>query len=147
MKQLSFFSLALLTFCVLFFSACKKEDELSTRDKLIGKWQYEAVTYEEYENEQLVDSGSDPINGATIEFKENETFVANFIDQQDGTLQTDNGIWKLEENTLTIGEAGDLETLEIKEITEQKMILASEEEFTEDGITYKFESEVSFTRQ
>jgi hypothetical protein len=147
MKNLSFLSIALLTFFVLFFSACKKDDELSTRDKLIGKWNYELASYEDYENGELVDSGSDPIVGATIEFKENGTLVANFIDREDGSTQTDNGVWSLDGDNITIGEVGDSETGKISEITTEKMTLAFEEEFTDDGTTYLYKSEVRFTKQ
>lgn len=148
MKKITFLSLLLLTFCILFFSACKKDEELSTKDKLVGKWNYESVKFEEYENEKLVDSGSDSITGATIEFKDNETYVATSTDK-DGDVDTSNGTWKLEGNTLKMGEIGDINTMEIKEITGKKMVLLYEEKGIgiEDGINYRYTGETTFKKQ
>ena len=141
MKHLSFLSLALLAFSLLFFSSCKKEEELSIRDKVIGTWIYQTITSTEYEGNTFVGSETDAISGATVEFKGNDTFVSQFKDE-DGSIDTDTGIWKLEGSNLVIDEDGDRETLKIQEITEKKMVLVIEEEFEEDGITYRYVNEL-----
>jgi hypothetical protein len=146
MKNLSFLSIALLTFCILFFSACKKDDELSTRDKLIGKWNYESFKYEEYEDGQLVDSGSETIGGSTIEFKDNGTFISSFTDE-DGNTDSDTGTWSVDGNNLITGEADDIQTIEIQEITTTKMVLVFDDEDNYDGTTYRYRDEITFKKQ
>ncbi len=149
MKKISFLSLALLTFCVLFFSACKKEDELSTKDKFIGKWTYETIKSTEYENGIFVESETEAINGTTIEFKANGTYDAISADE-DGDLEKDSGTWKLIDNDkkLIVGEQGSPsgDTLSIEELTDKKLRLLYLYEYTEDGNTYKFENETSFKK-
>ncbi len=142
-------SLLLIAFCILFFSACKKEEQLSTKDKFIGKWTYETIKSTEYENGTFVESETDAIDGATIEFKANGTYSAIFTDQDDD-LDEDNGTWKLIENDkkVIIGEQGSSfgDTLSILELTDKKLLLLFEEEYTEDSTTYRFENEVSFKK-
>lgn len=148
MKNLSFLSVALLTFCVLFFSACKKDDELSTKDKFIGKWTYETIKSTEYENGVFVASETESITGTTIEFKADGTYDA--ILAEDGDLEEDSGTWKLIDNDkkIIVGEQGSSfgDTLSIEELTDKKLRLLFEDEYTEDGTTYRFENEISFKK-
>lgn len=148
MKNLSFLSITLLTFCILFFSACKKDDELSTRDKFIGKWTYETIKSTEYENEVFVASETESITGTTIEFKTDGTYDA--ILAEDGDLEEDSGTWKLIDNDkkVIVGEQGSSfgDTLSIEELTDKKLRLLFEDEYTEDGTTYRFENEISFKK-
>jgi hypothetical protein len=149
MKNFSFLSIALFAFCILFFTSCKKDDELSTKDKFIGKWTYETIKSTEYENGTFVESETEAINGATIEFKANGTYDAIFADE-DGDLEEDSGTWKLIDNDkkVIVGEQGSSfgDTLSIEELTDKKLRLLYEDEYTEDGITYRFENEVSFKK-
>lgn len=149
MKNLSFLSITLLTFCVLFFSACKKDDELSTKDKFIGKWTYETIKSTEYENGVFVTSETEAINGTTIEFKANGTYDAISTDE-DGDSEEDSGTWKLIDNDkkIIVGEQGSPsgDTLSIEELTDKKLRLLFEDEYTEDGTTYRFENEISFKK-
>ncbi|WP_338793099.1 hypothetical protein V9L05_11560 [Bernardetia sp. Wsw4-3y2] len=148
MKNLSFL---LIAFCILCFSSCKKDEELSTKDKIVGEWQYESLKYEVYINEELVDSGLDSLVGSTIEFKSNETLISSFIDEN-GDVQTDNDIWVLleEENKIIIGDIGDRDILEIQELTESTMILIQNIEVTGSGSGndfYRRRDEVSLTKK
>jgi hypothetical protein len=148
MKNLSFLSIALLTFCVLFFSACKKDDELSTKDKLIGKWTYQSEVQKDYENGELVETINDNIEASTIEFKENETFIFNTADE-DGATYTDTGSWTLENDLLTLSLDGltvDVEPFPIKEITETKLVFFQDEQEVFDGITYRYTNEITLVK-
>ncbi len=149
MKKVSIITIFFLFCSVFIFNSCKKENELSVKDKLIGTWQYEFRKYEQYGNGELLNSGIDTIQGVTIEFRRNDTFVSNFTDQN-GDIQTENGIWSLieEDSKIVTGDIGSRGVLQIQELTDTKMILIQEEtEIADNGVTYSYKDEVSFIKK
>ncbi len=148
MKNLSFLSIAFLIFSTFFFSSCEKEEELSTKDKLIGTWKYEFRKYEQYVAGELVSSGIDTVRGTTIRFQRNDTQITT-VEVPDQPAVVVGGIWTLNgDSKIVLGDIGNRDILEIKELTETTMILIQEEEIIEDdGIAYGYKDEVSFIKQ
>lgn len=89
----------LFAFCVLSFSSCKKEEELSTREKIIGKWTVKSLQNDIYnENKELIDSYTREF-AATTEYKANgrfETIDSTNISQV--WMQT--GTWEVINDTI-----------------------------------------------
>jgi hypothetical protein len=139
MKNLSTIFI-LLSFCIVFFSGCKKEEELSTREKLVGMWKYETAIFNVYDE-----------NG---DFKEtiNRNFTTIFREiKSDGTYDItntssinpdsgDDGTWELIDNDTKIQmilKGGfDIQIdEEITELTDKKLAVYYELESTEPGVS------------
>ncbi|HKO81939.1 MAG TPA: hypothetical protein VJU78_16145 [Chitinophagaceae bacterium] len=61
------------TICLIatiFFAACKKDKE-ETANTLVGKWTIENTIIKEYVNNNLVNTDTEPGNGATMDFQNN----------------------------------------------------------------------------
>ncbi|WP_291720203.1 hypothetical protein [Bernardetia sp.] len=144
MRQLSFLLLVLFTFS-LFLSSCKKEDELSNRDKLIGKWKYITITSTQYKNNNFVETQTVNFIEATREYKSNGIYDDFFPTSSLPDLAED-GTWKLTDNDtkLLIGTKGNpfVDTLYIKHLTDKEIRVLSINEYTEDGNKYRFEQEL-----
>ncbi|WP_375560252.1 hypothetical protein ACE193_21480 [Bernardetia sp. OM2101] len=97
MKNLSIIFI-LLSFCVLFFSACKKEDELSTREKLIGVWTHQSIQTTVYdEGDEIIEDYTRDYVGTT-EYKSDDRFVSD----NDGFVIS--GSWELIDDTSLLTE-------------------------------------------
>ncbi len=149
MKNLSFLSVAFLIFSILFFSGCKKEEELSTKDKLIGKWKYETLKFEQYINGELTNSGTDTVRGTTIEFRANDTYASTYEIAPNQPSVTTTGNWTIDQsNKIVLGDIGNRQVLQLQEITETTMILIEEaEEIADDGNAYGYRNEASLIKQ
>lgn len=54
----------------IFFTACKKDKE-KTANSLVSKWTIENTIVKEYVNNSLVNTDTEPGNGATMDFQDN----------------------------------------------------------------------------
>ncbi len=149
MKTILLPSLILFTFSILFFSSCKKDDQLSTKDKFMGKWTYKTIKSTFYQNGEFVKSETKGINGATMEFKSDGTYDAIFTDRETAYL-SEKGTWNLIANDKKVilqkEESFFVDTLSIEELTDNKLHFFSEEEHGDSGYSYKFEDEITLKK-
>ena len=144
MKNLSVCTV-LLILIVLFFSACKKNDELSTKDKLMGVWYYDVVKNTQYENGQVVDTESYPVVRSSLEFKSDGTYNIIFEGGKE------NGTWDLvgQDKQILLGAEGSSSALKlsIQELTSKKLILLFEDSYIEEEVSYRYESELTLVKR
>ena len=141
MKNLSIIFI-LLSFCVLFFSGCKKEEDPtpSVREQIIGKWNYYSRKTQRYAgNGQLEYEDSSLVtNNTSVEYREDGTFsIIRPSTPEIDEFKAD-GTWELIENNsklrmiYTINNSEIINT--INELTEEKLFLSSEIKVAEGGI-------------
>lgn len=148
MKQLSFL---LIAFCILCFSACKKEDELSTKEKIVGKWKYENIEHRDYDGTDLVNTKTED-RDITIEFKSDGT--SKSIAKAFGFVVTDEGVWKLLDNgkklVITSEDNGPYayigDTSIVEKLNESTLQLLYEYDHRENGVTYRRETELKLSK-
>ncbi len=118
----NFLMMSVFLLLIIMQAGCSKDDEPSTRDKLIGEWELDEIN-----GQNISDFTMEITVEADGDYKEVITF--------EGSTSTFRGEWQLVGNTIEIEyDDGDDFELTIEEVTSTKLVVEDE-----DNDEYEFE--------
>lgn len=128
------------------FVACKKNknngpEEIDYATEIIGKWNLEKLELL-IESEEGTETETDYAEeGSYIKFRENGTYLTYIYDEGADEWELEEGLYSVENKKLTLSDANheDEEFYDIKSMTQNSMLLFSEEDGTIGNIEYHFE--------
>ena len=129
------------------------DDAVGSRDLLLGTWNGVYYLSQEWEDgEKVSDSKEDFVNGTnrySIEFKEDGTYVEKDVYNSSGSTNYYHGTWSYSGNKLTLIDTEEdnyTEVWTVTTMTENELVYELREKEKEDGTTYEYYEQHSFTR-
>lgn len=116
-------------------SSCSKEKQIERRlQKKDGVWNIETITYEEYEDNVLIETEIQN-NAGTFTFDES-TIVITFT-EPNGSSDTFGGTWSNSDETVTIIVDGEALVMDVSDDSKKEITLTGEDIYSGGGTTYK----------
>ncbi|WP_338793098.1 hypothetical protein V9L05_11575 [Bernardetia sp. Wsw4-3y2] len=147
MKQVLFLLLAIF---ILLLSSCKKEEELTNEQKLIGRWLYEEVEQQDYNGTNLVYAETVDMD-IIIEFKSDSTSESLFRGRS-GYTSIGGGLWRFLDNGEKLFFTNPLVgiyvgfTATVQELTENRFHIFYENNIRRDGVLYRRETHIRMSK-
>ncbi len=129
-------SITSLVFLFIVLHGCSKDKRIENRlSSKTGKWNIELFTESSYTNNTL-DYSDSYANAGNMVFDDNGTLIWTFI--LDGFTDVYGGSWSNSKDDITIIVDGEGLVFKIKEYSRNEIELESTDQYTYDGITYKY---------
>ncbi len=139
MQHKNFFSiLSLLVLALFVFTGCNKDKDAkpSVKAQMTGLWKVESSRWVYAEGGTVKYDITNRDGGNTVEFKSDGSAIA----KSGGDTET--GVWALvdQDKKVNVTLDGEMTSLEIKELSANRLTLYSVDSGVEDGISYREES-------
>ncbi|AEV98572.1 hypothetical protein A4D02_21535 [Niastella koreensis] len=119
--------LSVLALSALVFSCKKDDDKKSTRDQLLGKWNFTSeIENHHYSGKDHFDTTKVPAGYATIEFKSNDSCIQIFNNQ------SDNSTFKVDGSSLIFKYTNNSDTVTVKSVTGSELKIWYKDPYTAD---------------
>ncbi|MBC8034226.1 MAG: lipocalin family protein [Chitinophagaceae bacterium] len=127
MKKSTWSLFLALSLMSLVFTSCKKDDEVSTKDRLTGKWNLIKMEGSDFSNGTSTPYNEQFEPGSYLQFNSNNSVIVN----ADGSVEA--GIWSVNDNKLTLTDSSDIDdaqTFDIKKLTGNELQIYIKETFS-----------------
>ncbi len=137
MKKITLFTVLLFLFST--FNACEDEETAL----IIGKWMFQLVSYEYYEDDLMVDSGM----SSYYEFKYLEFFKGGEGKVWFDEIEYDSFTWRKDGKILYTDEGTvDEQVVDINELSKTALVFTMSMEEEEGGVVYRYIQEITMSK-
>jgi hypothetical protein len=135
--------IAMMAVVLMGLAACSDDDEVGSRDDLIGTWQEDYESYWEKENGKITDQDEDTFDDDRYAWRYTFYEDGRYNNQEGWNGSWDNywGTWTMKSNTIILDEGTSRESsATIKTLNKNTLVVEFYEKEVESGTTYEYYS-------